>query len=80
MKNQGIIFSVRKASQKNIDLSYVCRNSSFDQWLSLFFVIHLAHLRSVKIVQKSVKSQGIFQFLMSGNPVRTPIFFLLADR
>ena len=32
------------------------------------FIIHLANLRSVKIVQKSVKSQGIFQLLMSGNP------------
>ena len=33
------------------------------------FIIHLANLRSVKIVQKSVKSQGIFQLLMGGNPV-----------
>ena len=33
-----------------------------------YFIIHLANLRSVKIVQKSVKSQGIFQLLMSGNP------------
>ena len=51
-----------------INLSDVCRNSSFDQWFSVFFIIHLANLRSVKIVQKSVKSQGIFQLLMSGNP------------
>ena len=57
MKSQGIIFSVRKASWKMIDLSDVCRNSSFDQWFSVFFIIHLANLRSVKIVQKSVKSQ-----------------------
>ena len=32
------------------------------------FIIHLANLRSVKLVQKSGKSQGIFQLLMSGNP------------
>ena len=51
-----------------IDLSDVCRNSSFDQWFSVFFIIHLANLRSVKIVQKSVKSQVIFQLLMSGIP------------
>ena len=48
-----------------IDLSDVCRNSSFDQWFSVFFIIHLANLRSVKIVQKSLKSQ----LLTSGNPV-----------
>ena len=41
--------------------------SSFDQW----FFIHLANLKSVKVVQKSVKSQGIFQLLMSGNAVIT---------
>ena len=46
-----------------IDLSDVCRNSNFDQGFSVFFIIHLANLRSVKI-------QGIFQLLMSGNPVR----------
>ena len=51
-----------------IDLSDVCMNSSFDQWFSVFFIIHPAKLRSVKIVQKSVKSQEIFQLLMSGNP------------
>ena len=50
-----------------IDLSDVYRNISFDQWFSVFFIIHLANLRSVKIVQKSGKSQGIFQLLMSGN-------------
>lgn len=32
------------------------------------FIIHLANLKSVEIVQKSVKSQGIFQLLMIGNP------------
>ena len=42
-----------------INLSDVYRNSSFDQWFSVFF----------KIVQKSVKSQGIFQLLMRSNPV-----------
>ena len=59
-----------------IDLSNVYRNSSFDQWSSVvfFFIIHLANLRSVKIVhwsqwkvrEKSGKSQGVFQLLMSG--------------
>ena len=51
-----------------IDLRNVCRSSSFDQWFSVFFIIHLANLKSVTIVQKSVKSQGIFQLMMSGNP------------
>ena len=41
-----------------IDLSGGYRNSSFDLWFSVFFIIHLANFRSVKIVQKSVKSQG----------------------
>ena len=40
-----------------IDLSDVCRNSCFDQWFSVFFIIHLASLRSLKIAQESVKSQ-----------------------
>ena len=53
-----------------IDLSDVCRNSSFDQWFSVFFIIHLANLRSVKIVQKSVKSQGIIQLMISSNPAK----------
>ena len=35
-----------------------------------FLISHLANLRSVKIVQKSGKSQGIFQLLMSGNPAK----------
>ena len=51
-----------------IDLSDVCRNSSFDQWFPVFFIIHLANLKSVKIVQKSGKSPGIFQLLMNGSP------------
>ena len=54
-----------------IDVSDVRRNSSFGQWsggFPSFFVIRPANLRSVKIVQKSVKSQGIFQLLMGGNP------------
>ena len=51
-----------------IDLSDVCRNDSFEQWFPVLLIIHLANLRSVKIVQKSVKSQGIIQLLMSGNP------------
>ena len=41
-----------------MDLSDVYRNSSFDQWFSVFFIICLANIRSVKIVQKSVKSQA----------------------
>ena len=36
--------------------------------VSSVFGIHLAKLRSVKIVQKSVKSQGIIQLLMGSNP------------
>ena len=40
------------------DLSDVCRNRSFDQWFfGVFFIMHLANLRSVKIV-----------LLMNGNP------------
>ena len=35
-----------------------------------FFIIHLANLRSVKIVQRSVKSQGIFELVVSGNRVQ----------
>ena len=36
-----------------------------------FLIIHLANLRSVKIVQKSVKSQGTdFKPLFSGSPVK----------
>ena len=38
-----------------IDLSDICRNSTFDQRFSVFFSIHLANLRRVKIVQKSGK-------------------------
>ena len=54
---------------KMIDFSDVCRACrSFDRWFSVFFITHLADLKSVKIVQKSVKSQGIFQLLISGNP------------
>ena len=52
-----------------IDLIDFCRNSSVDQWFSVFFIIHLANLRSVKIVLKSGKSQEVFQFLLSGNSV-----------
>ena len=39
----------------------------------MFFIIHLANLRSVKIVQKSVKGQGIFRLLMSGNLVKCSV-------
>ena len=51
-----------------IDLSDIYRKSSFDQRFSVFFIFHLANLRSVKIAQKSMKSQGTFQLLMSCNP------------
>ena len=37
-------------------------------WCLLFYVIHLANSRAVKTVQRSVKSQRTFQFLMTGNP------------
>ena len=58
-KSGNYIF-VRKLSRKIIDFSDICRNSSFDQWFSVVFIIHLANLGSVKIGQKSVKSQEIF--------------------
>ena len=42
-----------------IDLGDDCRKSSFDKWFSVFFIIHLANLRSVKNDRvKSVKRQG----------------------
>ena len=63
-----------------INLSDVCRNSSFDQWFLVFFIIHPANLRLVKIAHKSVKSQGIFQLLMSGNPVKTRFVTLANDK
>ena len=48
----------------------------FEQF-RVFFTIHLANFRSVKIAQKSGKIQGIFQLLMSGNPVNTVFIFFI---
>ena len=45
----------------------------FEQF-RVFFIIHLVNFRSVRIAQKSGKIQGIFQLLMSGNPVNTKSF------
>ena len=74
-KSCNYIFCQKINIKIMIDLSDVCSNSSFHQWFSgfvclfFFFIIHLANLRSVEIVQKSVRSQGIFQLLIkSGNP------------
>ena len=60
-----------------VDLSDVCRHGSFDHWFSGFFIIHLADLRSVKSVQKSLKSQGIFQLLKSGNPSYEEVLYIV---
>ena len=60
-EKSGNYILCQESIMKVTNLSDVCRNSSFDQWFSVFFIIHLANLRSVK-------SQGIFQLLMSGNP------------
>ena len=46
----------------------------FEQF-RFFFMIHLANFRSLKLAQKSGKIQGIFQLLMSGNPVNTVFIF-----
>ena len=48
----------------------------FEQF-RVFFIIHLVNFRSVKIAQKSGKIQGIFQLLMSGNPVNTTFIFFI---
>ena len=45
----------------------------------MFFIIHLGNLRSVKIVQKSVKSQGIFQLLMRSNPAISGVLSKLGE-
>ena len=55
MKSQGIIFSVRKASRKMIGLSGFAGIVVLISGFQCFFIIHLANLWSVKIVQKSVK-------------------------
>ena len=41
-------------------LSDACWNSSFGRWFLLFFVTDQVNSRSVKIVERSVKSQGTF--------------------
>ena len=81
-KRSGKILEVRKSQWKVRELYFFHKASEkWSIWVAFagivalitdfqynYFIIHLANLRSVKIVQKSVKSQGIFQLLMSGNP------------
>ena len=66
VKSQGIIF-LSKKHHRNDRFEWRLQESSFDQWFPVYFIIHCANLRSVKIVQKSVKIQGILLLLMSGN-------------
>ena len=73
LKSQGIIFSFRKACFKVIDFDtlQVMRAGTVVLACSFcsFLIIHQVHSRSVKIVQRSGKSQGTLSILMSGNPV-----------
>ena len=65
VKSQGIFFfSFKKASCKKVDLFYIARVTPaetiiFGQWF-LFFFLLFASLRSLKIVQRSMKSQRTF--------------------
>ena len=64
-EKSGNNFSVRKASFKMIDVdtlrvSDACWNCSFGRWFVFLFIIRQANSRPVKIVQRSVKSQGTF--------------------
>ena len=77
VKSQGILFRFRKTCCKTIDFDTVraaCAEAfGFGQWFLFFLYCYLPRLRSGKIVEsrvseESVKSQGTFKFLMSGNP------------